>query len=233
MNLLLTKVNSSTETKDWQVSVFVCMSMYECLRQQVMTVLCLQCLFGRARFSATLVSHHPLLSFNLTSWAQSVQPMPGWLPDRKGLVSCGFFSFSLVNLLPSLALRHLDLAAAVSDSNTVYVVWFAWPAPPACIAPMLTYKNISFRGNLASFSCRRVSSPPEFLCVWHMYFLCHPVFYFEFTNVTLFTWCFSFILDQSQRKRLPFSGIIPYAQAPKGFHLFWLLCFLKHPFPMG
>lgn len=145
----------------------------------------------------------------------------------------GFFSFSLVDLLPSLALRHLDLAAAVSDSNTVYVVWFAWPAPPACIAPMLTYKNISFRGNLASFSCRRVSSPPEFLCVWHMYFLCHPVFYFEFTNVTLFTWCFSFILDQSQRKRLPFSGIIPYAQAPKGFHLFWLLCFLKHPFPMG
>lgn len=169
MNLLLTKVNSSTETKDWQVSVFVCMSMYECLRQQGMTVLCLQCLFGRARFSATLVFHHPLLSFN--------RCLAGYQRERV-LSLVGFFSFSLVNLLPSLALRHLDLAAAVSDSNTVYVVWFAWPAPPACIAPMLTYKNISFRGNLASFSCRRVSSPPEFLCVWHMYFLCHPVFYF-------------------------------------------------------
>lgn len=26
-----------------------------------------------------------------------------------------------------------------------------------------------------------------------------------------------FILDKSERKRLPFSGIIPYAQTPKGF----------------
>lgn len=59
------------------------------------------------------------------------------------------------------------------------------------------------------------------------------LYYSETFYAILFTWCFSFILDQSQRKRLPFSGIIPYAQAPKGFHLFWLFCFPKHPFPMG
>lgn len=40
---------------------------------------------------------------------------------------------------------------------------------PACIPPMLTHKNISFRGNLAPFPCRRISSTPELLCMWHIY----------------------------------------------------------------
>lgn len=49
----------------------------------------------------------------------------------------------------------------------------------------------------------------------------------------VYTMLLSFILDQSQRKRLPFSGIIPYAQALKGLHLLWIFYILKHPFPMG
>lgn len=38
--------------------------------------------------------------------------------------------------------------------------------------------------------------------------------------------CFSSILDQSQRKRLPLSGIIPYAQAPEGSHLLLIILLL-------
>lgn len=175
MNLLLTKVNSSTETKDWQVSVFVCMSVFVSKAWP-------SCVYSVSLvMRGSLLHLYPIILYFLLTLrlehSQYNRCLAGYQTERVLSLVGFFFSFSLVNLLPSLALRHLDLAAAVSDSNTVYVVWFAWPAPPACIAPMLTYKNISFRGNLASFSCRRVSSPPEFLCMWHMYFLCHPVFF--------------------------------------------------------
>lgn len=42
---------------------------------------------------------------------------------------------------------------------------------------------------------------------------CHPIY-------TMLLFC---ILDHTKGKRLPFSGIIPYAQAPEGFHFFFLL----------
>lgn len=102
--------------------------------------------------------------------------------------------------------------------------WIALPFPQHALPPMLTHKKKHQlqREPCSFFSCRRISSPPELLCMWHTYIShCHHVYNSETViYVILFTWCFSFILDQSQRKRLPFSGIIPYAQAPKGLHLF-------------
>lgn len=39
-------------------------------------------------------------------------------------------------------------------------------------------------------------------------------------------WWFSFILDFTKGKRLPFFGNIPYAQTPKGVALFFFLYLL-------
>lgn len=84
------------------------------------------------------------------------------------------FVFTLFNMLtchPCSALSHYQFWFGV--------FWITQLSSPARIPPMLTHKNISFRGNLAPFSCRLVSSPPELLCMWHIYFNCHPVLFLK------------------------------------------------------
>lgn len=120
-----------------------------------------------------------------------------------------------------LVLRHRSvcgqLACLIQTPGTVGVLGYPLPPPllhQHALPPPLTHKDISCRGNLAPLSHRRVSPSPELPCLWR-----HMCIFLK-SHVILFTWCFSFILDQSKRKRLPFSGIIPYAQTPKGSHLF-------------
>lgn len=107
---------------------------------------------------------------------------------------------------------------------------------PACIPHNVNpQKNISFRGKLACFSMQA-----HFRLLLGCY-VCDMCISTVTLSLNLQRWFMLsylhdasfFILDQAQGKRLPFSGIIPYAQAPKGLHMFWFFCRLKHPFPNG
>lgn len=111
-------------------------------------------------------------------------------------------------------------------ANSITATMHYIQTPCLWIASMITTKNISLRGNLGSFLCiffMRAHFPSSWDAMYVAYNL-SVTLSLPLRNiyVTLFTWWFSFILDQPQRKRLPFSGIIPYAQTPKGFLLFWL-----------
>lgn len=133
---------------------------------------------------------------------------------------CRQFPAASCRFFPCVTSPMRLCSAGMPDPNSRYC-WSPWLPPLSpplphqhVLPPPLTHKDISCRGNLAALTHRRVSPSPELPCLWrHM---CD----FLKSHVILFTWCFSFILDQSKRKRLPFSGIIPYAQTPKGSHLF-------------
>lgn len=77
--------------------------------------------------------------------------------------------------------------------------------------PLSAWQSVKlYRFDLRSPSMLGVCCDVSVMC-----FLCNSVVFWM--DVTDFTWCFSFVLDNTQRKRLTFSGIIPYAQIPKGF----------------
>lgn len=160
------------------------------------------------RFFTHIFSHNPSLPINHHSCPAGCRQFPA--------ASCRFF--------PCVTSPMRLCSASMPDPNSRYC-WSPWlpllsppPSHQHALPPPLTHKDISCRGNLAP-------PPPPlsqacFSLSWVAMFVTSYVWGFFKSHVILFTWCFSFILDQSKRKRLPFSGIIPYAQTPKGSHLF-------------
>lgn len=163
------------------------------------------------------VSDHPLLVVPLwrikipgtSSIALCVLPVT-WPTD--GATSCNAWPclfLSSFKLFMHLILCHLCLILTLLLKCSAF--------SPACFLPWQSTKTSASEGILLLFHAGQF--PPHLSCC-----VCNisqlSLALKQWLLLYIFTQCFSFILDQSQRKRLPFSGIIPYAQAPKGFHLF-------------
>lgn len=159
------------------------------------------------RFSTPRVSHNPPLSPVLTG-TDTVSSCAFLLP-----LVVFFFSFSLRQWHV-----YVRLACLIQTLGAFGLLGFRLPRPapppPACRTSAANPQRHQLQREPCSFLTQAC-----FSLSWVAMFVTSYV-WFPTSHVIVFTWCFSFILDQSKRKRLSFPGIIPYAQTPKGSLLF-------------